>query len=126
MRFLRTGVRTLGDLLDSYNRICSYLCLYIPRRHGSAQLSTTWSRSPCSWDQVYEWRNYRLACSLMNARKGADSQKCAGSVRVEDGWFALELVGVSGHARQSGHPRTSMTESREYHRAPAAERSGVL
>lgn len=42
------------------------------------------------WDQVYEWRNYRLACSLMNARKGA----VAGVLDpfdIEDGWFALEL-----------------------------------
>ena len=43
------------------------------------------------WDQVYEWHNYRLACSLMNARKGS-----IGSVldpfEIEEGWFALELV----------------------------------
>ena len=43
------------------------------------------------WDQVYEWRNYRLACALMNARKGA-RENVLDPFEVEDGWFALELV----------------------------------
>ena len=43
------------------------------------------------WDQVYEWHNYRLACSLMNARKG-DAASVLDPFEVEDGWFLLELV----------------------------------
>ena len=50
------------------------------------------------WNQVYEWTNYRLACSLMNARKDAIAS-VLNPFEIEDGWFALELVGfqvVSG------------------------------
>ena len=43
------------------------------------------------WGQVYEWRNYRLACSGMNSHKGAVA-KVLDPFEVEDGWFALELV----------------------------------
>lgn len=79
-----------GDLLEAYNRICSYLCLRIPGGTGAPSVDHMVPKST-HWDQVYEWRNYRLACSLMNARKGA----VAGVLDpfdVEDGWFALELV----------------------------------
>ena len=43
------------------------------------------------WDHVYEWTNYRLACSLMNARKGAIAD-VLDPFDIEDDWFALELV----------------------------------
>ena len=76
-------------MLESYDRICSYLCLYIPHGTGAPSVDHMIAKS-IRWDQVYEWRNYRLACSLMNARKGA----VAGVLDpfdIEDGWFALEL-----------------------------------
>ena len=44
-----------------------------------------------AWDQAYEWDNYRLACSLMNSRKG-DAASVLDPFDVEDGWFVLELV----------------------------------
>ena len=44
-----------------------------------------------AWDQAYEWDNYRLACSLMNSRKG-DAVSVLDPFDVEDGWFVLELV----------------------------------
>ena len=42
------------------------------------------------WDRVYEWNNYRLACALMNARRGSVDH-VTDPFEVEDGWFALEL-----------------------------------
>ena len=42
------------------------------------------------WDRVYEWTNYRLACALMNTRKGYVGE-VLDPFEVEDGWFALEL-----------------------------------
>lgn len=51
-----------------------------------------------AWDQVYEWSNYRLACLLMNARKGVAD--VLDPFEVGNGWFALELVEfqvVPGH-----------------------------
>lgn len=83
--------RILPELLDSYNRICSYLCLRISGGTGAASVDHMVAKS-VSRDLVYEWHNYRLACSLMNARKGTTSD-VLDPFDVEDGWFALELVG---------------------------------
>ena len=81
---------SLKDLLKGYHRICSCLCLYIPPGTGARSVGHMIAKSQ-RWEFVYEWCNYRLACSLMNARKGA-----VGFVLdpfdVEDGWFVLELV----------------------------------
>ena len=44
-----------------------------------------------AWDRAYEWRNYRLACSLMNARKG-EAASVLDPFDVKNGWFVLELV----------------------------------
>ena len=80
----------LGDLLASYHRTCSYLCLYIPRGTGAPSVDHMVAKS-MRWDQVYEWRNYRLACALMNARKGAIAS-VLDPFEIEDGWFAIEFV----------------------------------
>ena len=80
----------LDDLLASYNRTCSYLCVYIARGTGAPSVDHMISKST-HWDQVYEWRNYRLACALMNSRKGAVAS-VLDPFEIEDGWFALELV----------------------------------
>ena len=82
--------RSLDDLLAAYNRICSYLCLYIPRGTGARSVDHMIPKS-MAWDQVYEWDNYRLACSLMNSRKG-NAASVLDPFDVEDGWFVLELV----------------------------------
>ena len=80
----------LDDLMASYHRICSYLCLYIPRGTGARSVDHMVPKS-LAWDRVYEWDNYRLACSLMNSRKG-DAVHVLDPFEVEDGWFAVELV----------------------------------
>ena len=82
--------RSLDDLLAAYNRICSYLCLYIPRGTGARSVDHMIPKST-AWDQAYEWDNYRLACSLMNSRKGY-AASVLDPFDVEDGWFVLELV----------------------------------
>ena len=82
--------RSLDDLLAAYHRICSYLCLYIPRGTGARSVDHMVPKST-AWDQAYEWDNYRLACSLMNSRKG-DAASVLDPFDVEDGWFVLELV----------------------------------
>ena len=81
--------KVLDELLTSYDRICSYLCLYIPRGAGAPSVDHMLPKS-MHWDQVYEWSNYRLACSLMNARKGVAD--VLDPFEIEEGWFALELV----------------------------------
>lgn len=81
---------SLNDLLAAYHRICSYLCLYISRGTGARSVDHMVAKS-IAWDQAYEWSNYRLACSLMNARKGQIAS-VLDPFEVEDGWFVLELV----------------------------------
>ena len=81
--------RALDDLLTSYNRTCSYLSLHIPRAVGTPSVDHMVAKST-AWDQVYEWSNYRLACLLMNARKGVAD--VLDPFAIGDGWFALELV----------------------------------
>ena len=82
--------RSLTDLLEGYRRICSYLSLYIPRGTGARSVDHMVAKS-LAWDRAYEWRNYRLACSLMNARKG-EAVSVLDPFDVEEGWFVLELV----------------------------------
>ena len=82
--------RSLDDLLENYRRICSYLCLYIPRGTGARSADHMVAKS-VAWGQAYEWSNYRLACSLMNSRKH-DAVSVLDPFDVEDGWFVLELV----------------------------------
>lgn len=82
--------KCLDDLLESYARICSYLCLYITRGTGARSVDHMVAKS-AAWEQAYEWTNYRLACSLMNSRKGA-ATTVLDPFDVEDGWFVLELV----------------------------------
>ena len=79
----------IDDLLESYQRVCAYLCTYIPRGVGAPSVDHMVPKS-MRWDQVYEWTNYRLACALMNARK-SDVGQVLDPVDVQNGWFALEL-----------------------------------
>ena len=81
--------RALDDLLNSYNRTCAYLSLHIPQATGMPSVDHMVAKST-AWDQVYEWSNYRLACLLMNARKGVAD--VLDPFEIEDGWFALELI----------------------------------
>jgi len=80
----------LPDLLIRYCRICSYLCLYIPRGTGAPSVDHMIAKSNAR-RLAYEWSNYRLACSLMNARKGAVAD-VLDPFGIEEDWFALELV----------------------------------
>ena len=43
------------------------------------------------WRDVYEWLNYRLACSRMNSRKGV-MPNILDPFEVENEWFVLELT----------------------------------
>lgn len=81
----------LNDLLEGYQRVCGYLCLYIPRGTGAPSTDHMLPKST-AWEHVYEWSNYRLACGLMNSRKGA-AASVLDPFEVEDGWFVLEPVG---------------------------------
>ena len=82
--------RSMDDLLERYARICAYLCLYIPRGTGASTVDHMVPKS-IRWQEAYEWSNYRLACSLMNSRKGV-APAALDPFEIEDGWFVLEPV----------------------------------
>jgi hypothetical protein len=58
----------LDDMLLAYDRTCAYMAIYIEKVTGAPTVDHMIPRS-VEWTQVYEWDNYRLACSLMNSRK---------------------------------------------------------
>ena len=89
-KFPPLWTHSLDDLLEGYNRLCSYVCLYIPRITGARSVDHMVPKSN-AWQQAYEWSNYRLACALMNARKHIASD-VLDPFEVQRGWFALEGV----------------------------------
>jgi hypothetical protein len=83
--------RCLDQLMAAYHEICAYSCFRIHPVTGSRSVDHMAPRSR-AWNRAYEWANYRLACSLMNARK-RDFGDVLDPFEVQDGWFVLELVG---------------------------------
>ena len=80
----------LPDLRREYRHICGYTCLYVEPVTGAACVDHRVPKAR-AWDRVYEWDNYRLACSLMNSRK-QDAENVLDPFEVGDDWFVLELV----------------------------------
>lgn len=81
--------RALDALHEAYGGICAYACFYIEPMCGPTvdhfvAITSTYPR------EAYEWRNYRLACSLMNSRK-REFPDVLDPFQVEDGWFVLNL-----------------------------------
>lgn len=83
--------QALPDMLESYGRLCAYLALYIEHGTGSPSVDHVVPKSK-DWDRVYEWENYRLACSLVNSKK-SDLNLALDPFFIAEGTFALELVG---------------------------------
>jgi hypothetical protein len=83
--------RALDDLMEAYQRVCAYACFRIHPVTGAKSVDHMAPKSR-AWDRVYEWNNYRLACSLLNARK-RDFADVLDPFEIQDGWFELELVG---------------------------------
>ncbi|MEX1362238.1 MAG: hypothetical protein AB1Z98_03885 [Nannocystaceae bacterium] len=83
--------RALDDLMVRYHHVCAYACFRIHPVTGARSVDHMAPKSR-AWDRVYEWSNYRLACSLLNARK-RDFSDVLDPFEVRDGWFELELFG---------------------------------
>jgi hypothetical protein len=64
----------------------------IPRGTGTPTTDHFVAKSSRPED-AYEWRNYRLACQLMNSRKGAFDE-ILDPFDIVNGWFVLELSGL--------------------------------
>lgn len=83
--------RALPELMAAYDGICAYSCFRIHPTTGAGSVDHYIPKS-VNKALAYEWRNYRLACTRMNARKGKATD-VLDPFEVQNGWFALELVG---------------------------------
>lgn len=81
----------LNDLMEAYDWTCAYSCFRIHPVTGRRSVDHFAAKSR-QWEKVYEWSNYRLASSLLNARKN-DFGDVLDPFEIVDGWFQLELVG---------------------------------
>jgi hypothetical protein len=81
--------RALDALHAAYGGHCAYASFYIEPLTGPTvdHFVAICRAEP---QEAYEWRNYRLACSLMNSRKH-DFACILDPCEIEDGWFALDL-----------------------------------
>lgn len=85
----------LDDLMRSYDEICAYSCFRIHPVTGARSADHYLAKSR-EWQQAYEWSNYRLCCSRINARKN-DIDTVLDPFAIQTGWFQLELVGFQVH-----------------------------
>ncbi|MCB9638854.1 MAG: hypothetical protein H6728_07245 [Myxococcales bacterium] len=90
-KFPSYWTEAIGDMMSAYEQICAYMSVYIEKVTGAASVDHMIPKS-VEWNKVYEWDNYRLACSMMNSRKGSLSE-VLDPTQIKEGWFALELVG---------------------------------
>ncbi len=81
--------RCLNDLHEDYWGVCAYVAIYINKATGARTVDHYVAKSS-KRELAYEWANYRLACSLVNSRKGAFDD-VLDPFEIEDGWFVLEL-----------------------------------
>jgi 5-methylcytosine-specific restriction endonuclease McrA len=81
----------LGDLMTAYDAVCAYTCFRIHPVTGARSVDHFFPKSQ-SWDQVYEWSNYRLCCTQINAKKGTHLD-VVDPFLVQPDWFELDLVG---------------------------------
>ncbi len=85
--------KCIPHLMKAYNQICAYTCMYIYNVTGSATVDH-WIPKSQAWNRVYEWDNYRLACSKLNARKRRLFCNVLDPLEIKDGMFALDLVSL--------------------------------
>ncbi|WP_103035479.1 hypothetical protein [Castellaniella caeni] len=81
----------LVDLMRAYDETCAYSCFKIHPVTGGGSVDHLAPKSR-NWRDIYEWSNYRLCCSRMNARK-RDFGDVLDPFEIGAGWFELELVG---------------------------------
>lgn len=80
------------DMLAAYGGICAYFCIYIEPVTGAATTDHFLPKSKHP-DKVYEWSNYRLACSLANSCKG-DYEDVLDPFELKNGMFAIDLISL--------------------------------
>lgn len=81
--------RAIEALHAAYGGVCSYSCFYVDLLHLPT-VDHFVALTKTQLEDAYEWENYRLACSLMNACK-RDFPDVLDPFEVQDGWFVLDI-----------------------------------
>ncbi|CAM5784599.1 hypothetical protein [Castellaniella caeni] len=81
----------LDDLMSAYHEVCAYSCFRIHPVTG-ARSADHFAPKSRNWRAAYEWSNYRLCCSRLNARKN-NLSTVLDPFEIGNEYFALELVG---------------------------------
>jgi hypothetical protein len=79
----------LPELRRRYRDVCAYLCVFIPPGTGAPSTEHFAPKSK-NRELAYEWSNYRLVCTLMNARK-REFEDVLDPFEIPDGLFELDL-----------------------------------
>jgi len=87
----------LPDLYSAYLGICSYAGMRINRVTGTGT-ADHYLPKDASNGLAYEWSNYRLACPLLNARKG-NAADVLDPFDVQDDWFEMEFTFIQVRPR---------------------------
>jgi len=79
----------LDDLCKKYSSICAYSCHWIGPCTGGRTVDhfRPISKYP---QEAYRWENFRLACGLLNARKG-NYEDVLDPFTLQDGWFVIDF-----------------------------------
>lgn len=81
--------KALDDMMEAYERRCAYLAMFIEET-GNPTVDHVIPKS-FAWNQVYEWRNYRLCTGVVNSKKG-ELLGLVDPVCAKVGWFELDLA----------------------------------
>nr|MDT0253654.1 hypothetical protein [Endozoicomonas sp.] len=83
----------MDELYHAYFGVCAYLAVHFERTIGGGTVEHFAPKSR-RVELAYEWSNYRLASSIVNARKN-NFEDVLDPFEITTGWFHVELV--SGH-----------------------------
>ncbi|EYF03413.1 hypothetical protein [Chondromyces apiculatus] len=89
-KFPTYWTRVLDELMAGYHEVCAYSCFRIHPVTGGRSADHFAPKSR-SWRKVYQWANYRLCCTRLNARK-KDFSNVLDPFEIQPGWFQLELA----------------------------------
>lgn len=77
----------MPSLRAAYKGVCAYFCCYVMPATGGGSTDHFVPKSKAR-SVIYEWNNYRFACTRMNARK-RDARDVMDPIGLADGLFVL-------------------------------------
>lgn len=81
--------KALPQMRTAYESRCAYLAMHIHSATGCPTVDHVLPKSR-SWNQVYEWANYRLCAAIINSSKGV-LLTLADPFAIGLEWFALNM-----------------------------------